>query len=142
MSHTTADVIEFAHQEWPAHLRQLAPIQAQTQRWLAPLNLSGDTEQAFVRAVDEAARNVVEHAYAPIPTGDAASDDVVELTFWTEDRTIYIEIVDHGRWRPPGATTSSRRSGFAIMSQLMPTVLVHHDLRGTRVLLRHTVPSR
>jgi anti-sigma regulatory factor (Ser/Thr protein kinase) len=141
MSHATADLVEFAHQEWPAHVLQLEPIHTETQRWLAPLNLSDDTEQAFVRAVDEAARNVVEHAYAPMPTGDAASDDVVKLTFWTEDRTIYIEIVDHGRWRPPGATTSSRGSGFAIMAQLMPAVLVHHDLRGTRVLLRHTVPS-
>ncbi len=134
MSYSTADRVEFAHRAWPAHPLQLAPIHAETRRWLEPLNLSDDTEQAFVRAVDEATSNVVEHAYAPVTT-----DDVVELTFWTEDQIVCIEIVDHGRWRPPDATGNSRCSGFTIMIQLMQTVLVHYDIRGTRVLLRSTV---
>jgi serine/threonine-protein kinase RsbW len=139
MSHATAERVEFAHRSWPAHPLQLAPIHTETQRWLAPLNLSDDTEQAFVRAVDEAASNVVEHAYAPVTTDGVTSDDVVELTFWTEDQTICIEIVDHGRWQPPDAIFSGRRNGFAIMIHLMQTVLVHYDIRGTRVLLRGTV---
>ena len=139
MSHATADRVEFAHRSWPAHPLQLAPIHAETRRWLAPLDLTDDTEQAFVRAVDEAASNVVEHAYVPVSTDDVTSDDVVELTFWTEDQTICIEIVDHGRWRPPDATGNSRCSGFTIMIQLMQTVLIHYDIRGTRVLLRGTV---
>jgi anti-sigma regulatory factor (Ser/Thr protein kinase) len=143
MSRATADLVEFAHLEWPAHPLQLAPIHTETQRLLAPLNLSDDTEQAFVRAVDEAASNVVEHAYALDPTDDAdpadPASDVVELTFWTEDRSVCIEIVDHGRWRPPDTTPSSSCSGFAIMIQLMPTVLIHYDSRGTRVLLRGRV---
>jgi serine/threonine-protein kinase RsbW len=139
MSHSIADRVEFAHRAWPAHPLQLAPIHAETRRWLAPLNLSDDTEQAFVRAVEEAASNVVEHAYAPVTSDGVTSDDVVELTFWTEDQTICIEIVDHGRWQPPDAIFSSRCSGFAIMSHLMQTVLIHYDIRGTRVLLRGTV---
>jgi anti-sigma regulatory factor (Ser/Thr protein kinase) len=139
MSHSTADRVEFAHRAWPAHPLQLAPIHAETRRWLAPLNLSDDTEQAFVRAVAEAASNVVEHAYAPVTTDEATSDDVVELTFWTEDQIVCIEIVDHGRWQPPDAIFSSRSGGFAIMTQLMQTVLIHYDIRGTRVLLRGTV---
>jgi serine/threonine-protein kinase RsbW len=144
MSHAIADRVEFAHGSWPAHPLQLAPIQAETRRWLAPLNLSDDTEQAFVRAVDEAASNVVEHAYTPVTSedvtsDDATSDDVVELTFWIEDRTVCIEIVDHGRWQPPDAIFGSRCRGFTIMIQLMQTVLVHYDIRGTRVLLRGTV---
>ena len=138
MSHATTDRVEFAHRSWPAHTLQLTPIHTETRRWLAPLNLSDDTEQAFVRAVDEAASNVVEHACAPVTTDDATSDDVVELTFWTEDQTVSIEIVDHGRWQPPDAILSSRCGGFAIMIQLMQTVLVHYDIRGTRVLLRGT----
>ena len=139
MSHTTADRVEFAYRSWPAHPLQLAPIHAETRRWLAPLNLSDDTEQAFVRAVDEAASNVVEHAYAPVTTDEVSSDDVVELTFWTEDQIVCIEIVDHGRWQPPDAIHSSRCGGFAIMTQLMQAVLIHYDIRGTRVLLRGTV---
>ena len=59
----------------------------------------------------------------------------VELTFWTEDQTVCIEIVDHGRWQPPGATVNSRCCNrFAIMLESMQTVLIHYDIRGTRVL--------
>jgi anti-sigma regulatory factor (Ser/Thr protein kinase) len=140
MSHTTADRVEFAHRAWPAHPLQLAPIRAETRRWLESLNLSDDAEQAFARAVEEAASNVVQRAYPPVPIGavasdDAASHDVVELTFWTEDQTVCIEIVDHGRWQPPGATFNSRCcSRFAIMLESMQTVLIHYDIRGTRVL--------
>jgi anti-sigma regulatory factor (Ser/Thr protein kinase) len=144
MGHATADRVEFAHRAWPAHPHQLAPIHAETRRWLEPLSLSDDTEQAFVRAVDEAVSNVVEHAYAPVTTDDvtiddAASDELVELTFWTEDQTICVEIMDHGRWRPPDALISSRCGGFATMIQLVETVLIHYDVRGTRVLLRGAV---
>jgi serine/threonine-protein kinase RsbW len=134
MSHVTADRVEFVRRSWPAHARQLAPIRAGIRRWLVPLDLSDDAEQAFVVAVNEAASNAVKHAYSP-----ATIDDVVELTFWTEDQTVCIEIVDHGHRQPPAAISSSRRRGFAIMSQLMQAVLVHYDIRGTRVLLRRAV---
>jgi anti-sigma regulatory factor (Ser/Thr protein kinase) len=140
MSHSTADRVEFAHRAWPAHPLQLAPIRAETRRWLEPLNLSDGAEQALVRAVEEAATNVVQHAYPAVPSGDATSDDatshdVVELTFWTEDQTVCIEIVDHGRRQPPGAVFDSRCcSRFAIMLESKQTVLIHYDIRGTRVL--------
>lgn len=149
MSHATADRVEFAHRAWPAHPHQLAPIHAETRRWLAPLNLTDDTEHAFVRAVDEAACSAVEHACAPTTTTEVAGDDaagdgaasgeVVELTFWTEDQAVCIEIVDHGRWQSPDAAFRSRCGGFAIMTQRMQTVLIHCDVRGTRVFLRDTM---
>ena len=134
MSHVAAQRVEFVRRSWPAHARQLAPIRAEIRRWLIPLDLSDDAEQAFVVAANEAASNAVKHAYAP-----ATTDAVVELTFWTEDQTVCIEIVDHGQWQPPTAIPSSRRRGFAIMSELMQAVLVHYDIRGTRVLLRQAV---
>jgi serine/threonine-protein kinase RsbW len=133
MSRAIANRVEFVHRSWPAHPRELAAIRAETRRWLAPFNLADDTEQAFVIAVNEATTNAVEHAYAP-----ATSDDVVEMTFWTEDQTVCIEVVDHGSWQPPDAIPSWCH-GFAIMSQLMQTVLIHHDMRGTRVLLRRAM---
>src|SRR5688500_8138965 len=96
MSHVAAPRVEFVRRSWPAHACQLAPIRAEIRRWLIPLDLSDDAEQAFVVAVNEAASNAVKHAYAP-----ATTDDVVELTFWTEDQIVCIEIVDHGQWQPP-----------------------------------------
>jgi serine/threonine-protein kinase RsbW len=123
---------EFVHLSWPADPRQLAPLRAEVRRWLAPLTLTDDAEDDLVLAVSEAASNSVEHAYTP-----PAADDTVELTFWTEPGAICVEIVDHGRWRTPAGQPTGRGRGIEIMQRLVAFVLIHHDHRGTRVLLRH-----
>ena len=87
---------EFVHQVWPAQARQLAPMRTEVRRWLAPLVLPGDAEDDVVLAVDEAASNCVDHAYAA-----ANADGTIELTFWTEARCVCIVVVDHGVWRTP-----------------------------------------
>ena len=96
-----------------------------------------DAAGDVVFAVSEAASNAVEHAY-----GHPAADDIVELTFWTEGAAICIEVVDHGRWRPPVSLELSGVAGAPMMRELMDSVLISHDGRGTRVLLRHVLPVR
>jgi anti-sigma regulatory factor (Ser/Thr protein kinase) len=125
---------EFVHRIWPAHRRQLAPIRAEVRRWLAPLALAGDAEDDMVLAVSEAASNSVEHAYHP-----ATAEDTVDVTFWTEPDALYIEIVDHGVWQTPSEQPTGRGRGIEIMQQRVAFVLIRHDSRGTRVLLRHPV---
>jgi anti-sigma regulatory factor (Ser/Thr protein kinase) len=85
----------------------------------------------MVLAVSEAASNSVEHAYHP-----ATADDTVDVTFWTEPHAMYIEIVDHGVWQTPSDQPTGRGRGIEIM-QHVAFVLIRHDARGTRVLLRH-----
>ena len=119
---------EFARRTWPARAGQLAPIRAQVRRWLAPLGLTGDAEDDMVLAVNEAASNSVEHAYLP-----ATADDTVELTFWTEPHAVCIEITDRGRWLVPSGRPSARGRGIPIMQRLIALVLIHYDMRGTRV---------
>ena len=111
-------------------------MRAQVRRWLAPLALTGDVEDDMVLAVSEAASNSVEHAYLPATAGDT-----VELTFWTEPDAVCIEITDHGRWLVPSGRPSARGRGIALMQRLMALVLIHHDTRGTQVLLRHPLPG-
>jgi serine/threonine-protein kinase RsbW len=130
------EVSEFGHRVWPAHPRHLTPIRSQVRRWLGPLTLAGDTEDDLVLAVNEAAANSVEHAYRP-----AGSDDTVELTFWTEADAVCVEIVDHGQWQVPADQPTGRGRGIEIMQRLVAFVLIHHDTRGTRVLLRHPLPE-
>jgi len=89
-----------------------------------------------VPAVNEAASNCVDHAYTP-----ATADDTIELTFWTEARSVCVEIVDHGAWRTPSDQPTGRGRGIEIMQRLIPVVLIHHDCRGTRVLLGHFLPD-
>jgi anti-sigma regulatory factor (Ser/Thr protein kinase) len=127
---------EFVHRIWPAHPRHLTILRAEVRRWLAPLALPGDAENDLVLAVNEAASNCVEHAYTP-----ATADDTVELTFWTEARSVCVEIVDHGAWRAPSGQPTGRGRGIEIMQRLIPVVLIHHDRRGTRVLLSHPLPG-
>jgi anti-sigma regulatory factor (Ser/Thr protein kinase) len=103
--------------------------------WLAPLALTETETADVVLAVDEAAANAVRHAYGSDESG------VVELTLWTEPGTLSIEIVDHGSWRPPADEPVEGGRGIPLMSTMSESVLIHFDARGSRVLLRHRIPS-
>jgi anti-sigma regulatory factor (Ser/Thr protein kinase) len=131
-----AEPCEFGHRTWPAHPRHLAPLRAEVRRWLAPLALTGDAEDDMVIAVSEAASNSVEHAYTP-----ATTDDTVEVTFCTEAHAVCVEVVDHGFCQTRTGEPTGRGRGIHIMQRLMAFVLIHHDTRGTRVLLRHPLPG-
>lgn len=134
----SAERIEFVHRSWPADPRQLVLIRRQLASWLAPLSLAADEVDGIVLAVDEAAANVVCHAYG------AGESGPVELTLWTEDgpegSTLCLEIVDHGRWCPPTEEPVGGGLGICLMNAMADAVLIHYDARGSRVLLRHGVP--
>ena len=132
--------VEFVHRSWPADPAQLSVIRRELAGWLAPLALTDDETAGVVLAVDEAAANAVRHAYGPDGSG------VVELTLWTEPGTLCVEVVDHGSWVPPVADTApdglaEGGRGIPLMSSMAEAVLIHHDSRGSRVLLRHPVPA-
>ena len=127
---------EFAHRSWPADAPQLGAIRGEVRCWLVPFALPEDDEDDVVFAVSEAASNCIEHAYEP-----ANADGTVELTFWTEPRRVCFEIVDHGAWRKPSGSPTSRGRGIELMRRLMARVLIHHDRRGTRVFLSHPLPD-
>ena len=130
--------VEFVHRSWPADPAQLSVIRRELAGWLAPLALTEDETAGVVLAVDEAAANAVRHAYGPGKSG------VVELTMWTEPGTLCVEVVDHGNWVPPVEPVAydglaDRGRGIPLMSSMAEAVLIHHDSRGSRVLLRHPV---
>jgi serine/threonine-protein kinase RsbW len=116
---------------WPAQPRQLAPIRLELRRWLAPLAMTGETQEDMILAANEAAANSVEHAYP-----DATEDDTVELVFWTEPGAVYVQIIDHGLWRTPPTEPLERGRGILMMRRLADSVLIHHGPDGTNVLLR------
>ena len=135
--------IEFVHRSWPADPTQLAVIRHELANWLAPLRLTEEETADVVLAVDEAAANAVLHAYGPDESG------AVELTLWTE----------HGPGESPTPRCRSRSSttgtgarrteptvgggrGIPLMSNVVESVLIHYDDRGSRVLLRHRLPVR
>jgi serine/threonine-protein kinase RsbW len=123
---------DFDHRVWPADPHQLRAIRSTVRQWLAPLALTDRTHDDLLLAANEAASNAVEHAY---PT--AATDALVELTFWTEASTVCLEIADHGTWRPPAAQPDGRGFGITMTQRLVEFVAIHYDTDGTTVLLRH-----
>ena len=135
----------FGHRVWPARAGALTPIRREVRWWLAPLDVIPEAEADLVLAVNEAAANVIDHAYRTGADTGGDTDDgraVVEVFFWTEPGAVLLEVVDHGQWRPPGPHAAGRGYGIAIMHRLVEAVLIHHDARGTRVLLRHSLPAR
>ncbi len=133
------DTAAFGHRVWPARAGALTRIRGEVRRWLAPLEVMPDAEADLVLAVNEAAANAIDHAYR---TGDdTGAGRVVEVFLWTEPGAVLLEVVDHGQWRPPGPHAAGGGRGIAIMHRLVEAVLIHHDARGTRVLLRHSLPG-
>jgi anti-sigma regulatory factor (Ser/Thr protein kinase) len=126
--------VEYVHHSWPAELPQLPSIRQAVQSWLRPLALNDSEAADVVQAVNEAATNVIQHAYQPDKPG------TVELTLWPEPGALYIEIIDHGSWQPPQEASPPGR-GFLLMQGMVESVLIHFDARGSRVMLRHPMPS-
>ena len=131
-----SDLAEYVHLTLPAEPPHLCRLRHAMNKYLSALPLSPDRRDEIVLAVGEAAANAVEHAYRHQP-----EPGIVDVTFWTESGAIWVEIRDHGRWQepPPGPRPPGQGLGIVLMRRLIDCVLIHHDHRGTNVLLRHPV---
>jgi serine/threonine-protein kinase RsbW len=129
-------LLEPLYRVLPAQALQLAPLRREMLGWLEPLALPEDAEDDLVLAVNEAASNCIEHAYRPATVGDS-----VDVRCWTEPHAVFVEIVDHGRWRTPTGEPTRRGRGIVMMQRLLASVEIHHDIHGTRVLLCQALPG-
>jgi serine/threonine-protein kinase RsbW len=122
------------HSVWVADPVHLPHIRALTRSWLTPLRLDTETESDIVLAVNEAASNAIEHAYVtPGPT------DLVVVRLWTEPHHLRCEVTDHGRWKATDADPGHRGRGIPLMAEMIDSVVIQHDVDGTRVLMRHPI---
>lgn len=133
-----ADRTEYVHLTLPAEAAQLGRLRHAMSGYLGALPLPRDRREEIVLAVGEAAANAVEHAYR-----DQAEPGVIDVTLWTESDALCVEVRDHGRWREPspGSPPHGHGLGIVLMRRLVDCVLIHHDQRGTNVLLRHPMRS-
>ena len=132
-----SDRAEYVRLTLPARAEHLCRLRHALYEFLGALPLTRDRQDEIVLAVGEAAANAVEHAYRHQEPG------VIDVTVWTESEALCVEIRDHGRWREPssGPRPVGQGMGIVLMRRLIDCVLIHHDHRGTNVLLRHPVHS-
>ena len=112
---------------WPAHAEALAGMRNLLRRWLRHHGAGADETYDITVAVQEAAANACEHAYAP---GRATfSVDAV-----CRGGSVELTVRDSGRWRRARGTHRGR--GLPMMQALMDSVDVSQDDDGTTVVLR------
>ena len=129
-----ADRAEYVHLTLPARAAHLCRLRHVMHGYLRAFPLTPERRDEIVLAVGEAAANAVDHAYR----GRAEPGDL-EVTLWTESDALCVQVRDHGRWRepPPGPRPVGEGLGVVLMRRLIDCVLIHHDHRGTNVMLRH-----
>jgi serine phosphatase RsbU (regulator of sigma subunit)/anti-sigma regulatory factor (Ser/Thr protein kinase) len=115
---------------WPANADALGGLRHLMRRWLAGHGASPDEIYDITVAVQEAAANAVEHAYAP---GLAA----FSVDAHNEGGAIIVTVTDRGRWRE--ARGANRGRGLPLMEGLMESVDVTQAAGGTSVILRRTL---
>jgi anti-anti-sigma factor len=98
--------------------------------WLADLGMGEQERVGVMVAVGEACANAAEHAYrgsAPGPMTVTAQVDV--------DGVLTVTVRDEGTWRPPDRDPGDRGRGLLIMRQLVDSVVLDEQERGTTVTL-------
>ena len=105
------------------------------QAWIAHYQLGAEAEGDLALALGEALANSVEHAYADSAPG------VIEVDATCVDRHLHVTVRDHGLWRSPHDDTDRGR-GLMLMRQLVDTVQVDTDGRGTLVAFDYHFRTR
>jgi GAF domain-containing protein/anti-sigma regulatory factor (Ser/Thr protein kinase) len=119
-------VREFAI-EREAQPPQLAAVRTHVRRWLSTIGAEPGDIEALVLAVNEAAANVITHAY-----GGAGGALVVRGRF--VDGEVEIVVIDRGTWRRRKSATSGH--GLSLIEQLTDAHSVRQSATGTVVEMR------
>lgn len=120
---------------WSADAHALGPLREQVRQWLLPLGLSTDDVHDVVAAVNEAASNVIEHAYAP-----DVLDPTVAVEFFSGGGELCVTVTDQGRWLEREAPRPWAGRGIPLMRGLLADVRIDSDEAGTRVEMRRPLP--
>ncbi len=119
-----------------AHASELATVRRDVRSWLRPMGLTTTTCEDLVIAVNEAASNVVEHAY------DRNDIGALTVELWCADGAVHIVVSDHGQWsRGAAATYRDDCRGLRMMRGLVDSVVIHTGAAGTQVVLQEPLPA-
>ncbi len=130
----------------PSRTEFLAAIRDTAKRVAEFAGCEAGTAEQVALAVDEAATNVIEHAYG------GAADRRIELSFLLTPEELRVEIADDGQPVDTGAVpdvdlrryaSERRRGGFGVhlMGRIMDTVSFRRTARGNVCCLVKKLPA-
>lgn len=120
----------------PALVAQLRPLRQALTEWAHYTPLRSEQVEALRLACDEAAANVVEHAYSGNHTGTLELDAICRL----RRGVVTVTVTDHGRWRPAMIDPRSTRGrGLLLIRALTDTMHVSTGPTGTTVRMTWTL---
>jgi serine phosphatase RsbU (regulator of sigma subunit)/anti-sigma regulatory factor (Ser/Thr protein kinase)/uncharacterized protein YigA (DUF484 family) len=124
--------VEVFRRTFPADAHELATMRAELRAWLERSGLPVETREDVVLACTEAATNAIEHAYI-----GRRGDVLIEAE--SEDGTLQVSVVDHGRWRHP-RPDDSRGRGLELVRAVIGDIDVERGEGGTTVRMRVGIP--
>jgi serine/threonine-protein kinase RsbW len=138
LPHLAADVVWDAdltqphvHFKVPAAPALLSILRDCVRDWTSQIGLAAERSDDIVLAVDEAVANAVEHAY----TGGRSGPVVLFAACDRDAHAARVIVSDDGTWQPPAPDSGVRGRGVPLMQTLADEFDLHHDGRGTTVVL-------
>jgi anti-anti-sigma factor len=130
VAHRRETALEPLHLDLIAAPSALPGVRRRLGTWLTGLGMGEQDRVGVMVAVGEACANAAEHAYKGAETGPMSVSAHVDI-----DGVLTVTVRDHGAWRPPDRDPGDRGRGLLIMRQLVDTVVLEEEDRGTTVTL-------
>jgi anti-sigma regulatory factor (Ser/Thr protein kinase) len=109
-------------------------LRHQLRAWLKETGLTGRELFEIQLAVTEAFANAVEHP-------EDRTSHLVEIEGTLTNRTVALSVRDYGRWQDKSSNKEDGGLGFAIMDELMDSVVVQPFEDGTVVTMQRQLAS-
>jgi anti-sigma regulatory factor (Ser/Thr protein kinase) len=122
---------DFLALRFPADAHEVGHVRHQLREWLHGGGFTEDEAGDLVLAISEAVNNSIEHAY-PEP-GHGTIEVRAEVD---RDGGITVDVVDHGQWRVPPPSLTTRGRGLLLMRESVDDVEINRSASGTTVRLR------
>jgi serine phosphatase RsbU (regulator of sigma subunit)/anti-sigma regulatory factor (Ser/Thr protein kinase)/anti-anti-sigma regulatory factor len=130
VAHRRETVLEPLQLDLVATPAALPGVRRRLGAWLADLGMGERDRVGVMVAVGEACANAAEHAYRGAEPGPMSVSAHVDV-----DGVLTVTVRDEGTWRPPDRDPGDRGRGLLIMRQLVDTVTLDEQPRGTTVTL-------
>jgi anti-anti-sigma factor len=130
VAHRRETALEPLHLELTALPSALPGVRRRLGTWLSGLGMGEQDRVGVMVAVGEACANAAEHAYEGTEAGPMSVSAHVDV-----DGALTVTVRDQGTWRPPDRDPGDRGRGLLIMRQLVDTVVLAEQERGTTVTL-------